>query len=411
MWKARSVAQHPREQWQAARMCQRTSRTSRVCSLGSMTWQELLRSPMRTPAAPPEDTSLLSSLTTPGTAESSAQRLPLGRPPTLSGGFHHPPGSCLSCSAGCQSCAPSCHHQVPSSAHSRPSWLSAHLPQRKAHSPSRRCSKGSPRWFRQKRRTGAAPSGGAKHPAPARTPQKGESSQQEQPTSSAPAKKRKLPLQRERTVRKGRKHLCQGKLSGAGAGASSSGQVGTASELHVYLCEYIQAVHLLGQRVTAVGPLRRPPSLQPQPTAGIGPAAPRPQPGSTNQVAPAPPGSTEREEGTAKKMAPSCPHLSLRRSSPLQRDPLSQQHKPQPQPWHPMDFVPCMGPWAGGSAAPTALEESLPITVEQRPERVHMKKLAQEEWQRVARQMKISPVQFLVQREIDMAIADQYGYP
>lgn len=56
------------------------------------------------------------------------------------------------------------------------------------------------------------------------------------------------------------------------------------------------------------------------------------------------------------------------------------------------------------------MEESLPITAEQRPERERMKKLAQEERQRAARQMKIGPVQFLVQRETDMAIADQYGY-
>ena len=39
-----------------------------------------------------------------------------------------------------------------------------------------------------------------------------------------------------------------------------------------------------------------------------------------------------------------------------------------------------------------------------------MKKLAQEEWQQAAHRMKIGPMQFLVQREIDMAIADKYGY-
>ncbi|XP_052521330.1 uncharacterized protein LOC128072006 [Tympanuchus pallidicinctus] len=43
---------------------------------------------------------------------------------------------------------------------------------------------------------------GAKRPAPAGTPQNGESSQQEQPTSNAPAKKRKLLPQRERSEKR-----------------------------------------------------------------------------------------------------------------------------------------------------------------------------------------------------------------
>ena len=59
---------------------------------------------------------------------------------------------------------------------------------------------------------------------------------------------------------------------------------------------------------------------------------------------------------------------------------------------------------------PRVLEKSRPITAEQRPKREHMKKLAQEERERAAHQMKIGPVQFLVQREIDMAVADDYGY-
>ncbi|XP_031461919.1 synapsin-1-like [Phasianus colchicus] len=251
----------------------------------------------------------------------------------------------------------------------------------------------------------------AKRPVPAGTSQKGESSQQEQPSSSAPAKKRKLLPCKERRERQGRKHLGQAKLSGASAGASSSGQAGTASELRVHLCESIRAVHPLGQRVTAVGPVRQPPSVQPQPMTSASPAAPQPQAGGTDRAAPAPPGGTAREEGTAKKTAPSCPRPSLRRSSPLPRDPPSQQHKPQPGPRRPVEFVPCVGPRLRGGAAPTVLEESLPITAEQRPEREHLKKLAQEERQRAARQMKIGPVQFLLQREIDMAIADRYGYP
>lgn len=55
-------------------------------------WQELSRSPMRTPASLPQNASSLSSLTTAGTAESSAwrHRLPPGPPLTPFGGFHHP---------------------------------------------------------------------------------------------------------------------------------------------------------------------------------------------------------------------------------------------------------------------------------------------------------------------------------
>ncbi|XP_031467684.1 atherin-like, partial [Phasianus colchicus] len=196
---------------------------------------------------------------------------------------------------------------------------------------------------------------------------------------------------KERRERQGRKHLGQGKLCGASAGSSGSGQAGTASELRVHLCESIWAVHPLGQRVTVVGPVRQPPSVQPQPTAGAGPAAPRPQAGGTDRAAPAPAGGTAREEGTAKKTAPSCPPPSLRRSSPPPRDPPSQWHKSQPRSQRPMEFVPCVGPRLRGGAAPTALEELLPITAEQRPERERVKKLAQEERQRVARQMKIGP--------------------
>ncbi|XP_048782256.1 protein piccolo-like [Lagopus muta] len=282
-----------------------------------------------------------------------------------------------------------------------------------AHSPP---SPGSvPSQVAEKKNRGSTKRG-AKRPVPDGTPQNGESSQQEQPTSNAPAKKRKLLPQRERSERKGRKHACQGRLSGAGAGVSSSGQAGTGSELRMHLHESIQAVHPLGQRVTAVGPVRQPPSVRPQPSASAGPAALQPQDSKTNKAEPTAPGSMAREECTAKRMAPSCPRPSLQRSSPLRRDPPSPPppaalHQQQPQPRRPMDFVPCVGPRAGGGAAPIVMEESLPITAEQRPERERMKKLAQEERQRAAQQMKIGPVQFLVQREIDMAIADQYGYP
>jgi len=95
-----------------------------------------------------------------------------------------------------------------------------------------------------------------KRPAPAGTPRKRESSQQEQPTSTVPAKKRKLPPLKERTERRGRRHPQQVKPSGASAGASSRVRAGAASELYMHLCASIQAVHPLGQRVTAVGPVQ-----------------------------------------------------------------------------------------------------------------------------------------------------------
>lgn len=53
----------------------------------------------------------------------------------------------------------------------------------------------------------------------------------------------------------------------------------------------------------------------------------------------------------------------------------------------------------------------MPITPQQCPELERLKKLAQEERQRAAHQMKIGPVQFIVQRQKDRAIAKYYGYP
>ena len=180
-----------------------------------------------------------------------------------------------------------------------------------------------------------------KRPAPAGTARKRESSQQEQPTSTVPAKKRKLPPLKERTERRGRRHPQQVKPSGASAGASSRVRAGAASELYMRLCASIQAVHPLGQRVTAVGPVRQPPSVQPQPTPSAGPAALQPQHSATNKAAPAPPRTTAREENAAKKMAPSCLRPSLQRSSLLWRHPpsSSQLHHRQPRPQHPLHFV------------------------------------------------------------------------
>ncbi|XP_048785710.1 basic salivary proline-rich protein 1-like [Lagopus muta] len=295
----------------------------------------------------------------------------------------------------------------------RPTTLSVHLPQRKAHSPPRRCSKGGPRRLRQRRRTGAVPSGGPsalRLPAP---PRKGRAPSRSSPPAALRPRKGSCHHAGNKREGKSRKQPWQAELSGAGAGASGS-QAGTVSELRAHLQECIQAVHPLGQRVTAVDPLRQPPSVQPQPSASAGPAALQPQGSDTNKAVPAAPGSTVQEEGTAKQAPPSCPRLSPQRSSALRRDPLQPPPPPalhQQQPRHPVDFVPCVGPQAGGGAIPTVMEELLPITAEQWPQRESMKKPAQEEQQQVAQQMKICPVQFLEQQEIDMAIANQYSYP
>ena len=69
---------------------------------------------------------------------------------------------------------------------------------------------------------------------------------------------------------------------------------------------------------------------------------------------------------------------------------------------------------AGPHAAPTPLqqqEDSAPITPEQRPDRERRKKLAQDERERAALQMSLAQLQLFVQRETDMEIANQYGYP
>ena len=53
----------------------------------------------------------------------------------------------------------------------------------------------------------------------------------------------------------------------------------------------------------------------------------------------------------------------------------------------------------------------MPITREQRPEQERMKKLAQEEQEQAPLQMSLGQLQFFVQRETDMEIANQYGLP
>ncbi|XP_071895578.1 uncharacterized protein [Anas platyrhynchos] len=174
----------------------------------------------------------------------------------------------------------------------------------------------------------------------------------------------------------------------------------------------------LGARAKALGPVRQPPCVQPQPTSSgpssmptapptlpgssAVPAAPRPPAGHKAQALPAPPGSTAPARKAPLKQAPRV--LGLPAAG-------GQAQRPaQPR----GDYMPCVGPWAGSDAAPTPLEEqesSVPITPQQRPERERLKKLAQEERQRAAHHMKIGPVQFFEQRQKDHARAYSYGYP
>lgn len=99
-------------------------------------------------------------------------------------------------------------------------------------------------------------------------------------------------------------------------------------------------------------------------------------------------GGSGQQAGSSKRRAPDTTSVPAKRPSP------------------------CPG-W-GLRAKPTPLEEqeeSVPITPKQRPEREHMKKLAQRERERAALQMSLGQMQFFVQREIDMEIVDKYGRP
>ncbi|XP_040394121.1 nascent polypeptide-associated complex subunit alpha, muscle-specific form-like isoform X3 [Cygnus olor] len=186
----------------------------------------------------------------------------------------------------------------------------------------------------------------------------------------------------------------------------------------------------LGARAKALGPVRQLPCAQPQPTSGgpssmprapptvpgssAAPAAPRSPAGGKEKVVPAPPGSTASTGDAALEQAPRAPCLPAA-GGQAQRGALPAQPRTLQPPARPrVDYVPCVGPWAGSHAAPTPLAEqeaSVPITPQQRPERERLKKLAQEERQRAAQQMKIGPAQFFAQRQKDRAIAKYYGYP
>ncbi|XP_071881864.1 uncharacterized protein [Anas platyrhynchos] len=144
------------------------------------------------------------------------------------------------------------------------------------------------------------------------------------------------------------------------------------------------------------------------------PAAPRLLASRKAQALPAPPGSTAAARKAPLKQAPRALGLPAA-GGQAQRLALPTQPRTLQRPAQPRgDYVPCVGPWAGGDAAPTPLEEqesSVPITPQQRPERERLKKLAQEERQRAAHHMRIGPGQFFEQRQKDHARAYSYGYP
>ena len=77
----------------------------------------------------------------------------------------------------------------------------------------------------------------------------------------------------------------------------------------------------------------------------------------------------------------------------------------------PTDSLLSLQPCGGLTAAPTPLEEPVPITPEQWPEQEHLQELAQEEQEQVALQISLGQLPIFVQRETDMEIAIEYDYP
>ncbi|XP_040550286.1 uncharacterized protein LOC121112573 [Gallus gallus] len=217
-------------------------------------------------------------------------------------------------------------------------------------------------------------------PAPAGTTRKRESSQQEQPTSGAPAKKRKLPQHKKTTERRGR-HPQQVKPSGASAGASSRVRAGAASELYMHLCASIQAVHPLGQRVTACHK-----QGSASTTTHHGARGGRSQEDGTELPAPIPAEELNAVEALIITITAAPPAASA--TAPLAL-------------WAPAGW-PCHSAQSDGKVA---AHHSRAAAQEGAHEEAGPGGAAA-----AAHQMKIGPVQFLVQREIDMAVADDYGY-
>ncbi|XP_037663501.1 uncharacterized protein C2orf78-like [Choloepus didactylus] len=99
----------------------------------------------------------------------------------------------------------------------------------------------------------------------------------------------------------------------------------------------------------------------------------------------------------------------------FQRDPVPTagtklQSPPKPQNQFLLqDFASQPIPWRKPNVPEPVM--SKPITEEQRPEREAMKRKAQQERENAAKYTSLGKVQFFVQREKDMEIADYYGYP
>ena len=199
------------------------------------------------------------------------------------------------------------------------------------------------------------------------------------------------------------------------------------TDLKAHLLSSIQSFHPLGRRVKVVGPVRQP--LHPEPQAG--PSVPRrvpsslraalrpsavpaaskcPTEGKKDATPAVTSSSEERTRATTKPQQPSrLPPSATGGQTPRERLP-QQRHTP---PHPPADSLLPLRPRWVLRAQPTPLEEqeaSVPITAQQRPQRERMKKLAQEERERAALQTSLGQLQFFVQRETDMRIADEYGY-
>ncbi|XP_033031007.1 uncharacterized protein C2orf78 [Trachypithecus francoisi] len=192
-------------------------------------------------------------------------------------------------------------------------------------------------------------------------------------------------------------------------------------------------------------PQARPVSRRPNPPASRGPAVAYPaQPDSTDSaqstaVNPSPPAPTNTslpgpatpaqpiltkatQPGSANPTQPTVPQSAVSRPSlcktsscsSLQREPVSTavtnlQSLPKTQNQFPIqDFSFEPRPWR----KPTVPEPvmSTPITEEQRPEREAMKRKAQQERENAAKYTSLGKVQFFVERERDMEIAEYYGY-
>eukprot|EP00075_Anas_platyrhynchos_P014466 XP_027303719.1 arginine-glutamic acid dipeptide repeats protein-like [Anas platyrhynchos] len=180
-----------------------------------------------------------------------------------------------------------------------------------------------------------------------------------------PRKERKMLLGQ---AGQGRKRPCQGKTRGSSTVAGSSREAGSSGQQ--------PAIN------STTAPVKR--ARSPGAAGGQGAASPPPR---RARLLPETPSGEPRAVRPQDRL---CPQASGAKT-------LQRQHAGTKTP--------------SETLQPTPLEESVPITPQQRPEWERLKKLAQEERQRAAHQMKIGPVQFFVQRQKDHARAYSYGYP